>query len=152
MDKMLQTMQNEPIEPAKHLIRYPLSENDILALQDKFLNNGVHYIKVQNIQTGRAIIQSFLETLSIHQDVACLTVSNVALENYITDIYQELLIGHYFKTSLDEFFIDRFYFDFIWIERTKKLLDIEWYIDFEKKLLNFNLDQHIPMIMLNYEE
>ena len=54
-------------------ISQPLSEHEILEVQEKFLSNGFQYIKFSSIEEGRSIIEAFLQTLPLYHDVACLT-------------------------------------------------------------------------------
>ena len=54
--------------------------------------------------------------------------------------------------DLDEFFIEEFYFDFMWIEATHNLLTSTWFQDFENKIEDFKINQHIPMVMISYQD
>ncbi len=134
-------------------IQDPLSEAEILTLQDRFLSNGFQHIKVKDITTGRLLIQAFLNSLGIYHNTACVTTVDVSLQETVTNVYHELMIGGHLDPLeprfLDEFFIEEFYFDFLWIEMTNALINSSWYKYFEKKLLDYKLDQHIPMIVLS---
>lgn len=138
------------------LIQHPFSEVQILELQDKFLSEGIHHIKVADIAAGRNLVHTFLDSLTVYHEVACLTVSNAPLESYITNIYHELLlqgyIDQYEARNLEEFFIEQFYFDCLWIECTAELMEQSWFADFQINLLNFKLDRQMPIIMISYGE
>lgn len=131
-----------------------LAEHEILALQEKFLTNGLHHIKVETIVAGRELLGQFLPSLqTIHHQVACITLSDLPLQNDIVDVYQELTLCQKVDGyDLEEFFIERFYVDFLWIEATPLLLKKEWFGDFEKKLLDYNIEKQIPIIVMLYEE
>lgn len=137
------------------LIQFPFSESEILDLQDKFLSEGIHHIKVTDLASGRDLVDTFLDSLTAHREIACLTVSNTALESYITNIYHELLLHGYIdrfeSKNLEEFFVDQFYFDFLWIECTSKLMEQSWFADFQMNLLNLKLDRQIPILMISYD-
>jgi hypothetical protein len=147
-----------PIESLSLLdpIKEPFSENEILALQEKFLRNGFQYIKVQDCKAGRSIVQRFLDSLAVYHDIACISLSDNPLPKYITDIYYELANCGYLdpfgQHYLDDYFIEHFYFDFIWIEATQKLFSSTWFQDFEDKILSFKIDEHIPFIIVSYEK
>ena len=134
------------------LLQEPLSDTDILELQDKFLSNGVQPLKVKNIAQGRSIVEKFLQTLNIYHDVACLTVSDLPFSAPTTNMHDELLKGGYLDPLepqyLEEFFIEHFYFDFLWIEATEDLLSSKWFSDVEKKIFSYKINQHIPIIVL----
>ncbi len=136
-------------------IQDPLSECEILDLQDRFLSNGFQHIKVKNMHTGRRLVHQFLTSLSVYHDVACVTLSDIQLESNVTNVHYELLVGGYLDPFqlryLEEFFIEDFYFDFMWIEATRTLLTSFWFKYFEKKVLDFKLEQHLPMIVISSE-
>ncbi len=137
-------------------IQEPLSEKDIFYLQDTILNNGQHYINVDNIAAGRSILNTFLNILPIYHDIACITLQHgILLPSHITDIYQELMDNHYIDSfgayDLEAFFCNRFYFDFMWIEATENLIDTEWFAQFDQKMKDFLVKQQIPIITLSYK-
>lgn len=133
-------------------IQDSLTETDILDLQEKFLSNGFKHIRVKSMKEGRALVHRFLSSLSIYHNVAYVAMENVTLQTNYTNVYYELMRSPYlnsFKPSFsDEFFIEEFYFDFMWIEATEELLRSSWYKYLKKKLLDFKLDQNIPMMVL----
>ncbi len=137
------------------LIQHPFSETEILEIQDKFLSEGIHQLKVTDVAAGRNLVHTFLDTLTVYHEVGCLTVSNNPLESYITNIYHELLlqsyIDQYEAKNLEEFFIEQFYFDCLWIECTTSLIEQPWFTDFQINLLNFKLERQMPIIMLSYD-
>ena len=144
------------IQRAKHL-REPLSEHDILDLQDKFLNNGFHYITVSDITFGRALVSRFLKTLPCYTNNAVLTIAPEALDSKassITDVYYELAQREYTDTDktsdLHDFFIDQFYYDFLWIEACHELVDSNWFAEFFRNMVDFKIDQHIPVLVISY--
>lgn len=137
------------------LVREPLTESDILSIQDRFLTNGFQHIKVKDIATGRVLVDTFmqfLQSLRVYHDIACLTTSTRALRPGICDIYAELALWQESKCDLEEFFLDTFYFDFIWIEATKDMVAQSWYAEFERQIIELQLDSHIPIVVLWYEE
>ncbi len=138
------------------LIQSPFTEAEILDLQDKFLSEGIHHVKVRDIAAGRNIINTFLDSLAAYHEIACLSVSNNGLESYITNIYHELLLHGYIERcqakNLEEFFIDQFYFDFLWIECSSKLMEQPWFADFQMNIHNFRLERQIPIFMISYDE
>lgn len=139
-----------------NLIQEPFSDTDIFELQEKFLTNGFHYLKAQNIAKGRSIIKKFLKILALYQDIACLTVNNQsALPEHTIDIYYDLTTGGYLNTFqpyyLEEYFFD-FYHDFMWIEANQELLLSSWFDNVITKIIDMAIDQHIPIVVIVYED
>src|SRR3989304_5227238 len=141
-----------PMNTLKSL-REPLSESEILDLQDVFLSNGFHHIRVKNIDCGRSIMQIFLRTLYCYNDIACLTMGSKPLEPKVCDVFSELVQGNYLDQfnlhNWDEFFIEQFYYDFMWIEATHQLVTSPWFAEFEDKIVTFKIDQHIPVVIVS---
>jgi len=137
------------------LINQPLTDTDIFTLQDAFLDNGFHYIQVKDVDAGRALIETFLYSLGTYHFIGCLTVAQQALNSTITDVQLELFGAHTYGKrcgDLEEFFIEQFYYDFLWIEACHELQATAWYDAFKQKIVELNLNQHIPIIILSYEE
>jgi len=126
-----------------------LSESEILQLHDMLLTNGLHYIKTSDVSGGRELILTLLQSLKHYQVVACLTTENRALDQDICNVFEELTsFGYLHDGNLEEYFVERTYFDFMWIEATPNLLASPWFNIFLKHLIDFNVDQHMPIIIL----
>jgi hypothetical protein len=138
------------------LIQEPFSEHQILALQEKFLTNGFQYIKVKSVVKGRLIIEPFLASLGIYTDIAVLSTTPILPQAPMTDIYYELSNNGYISTFeplyLDEFFIESFYHDFMWIEATRDVLNAHWFDDIKRKIIDIGIDQHIPILIVLYQD
>jgi len=145
------------VSPVKNQISRVLgesfSENDVLYLQDLFLTPGVHQIGVDNIIHIRKIIYNMLSALQYHQKAACLTLNNLALQPNITDIVKTLIMDDHLvnSDSLTLFFLDHFYFDFLWIEESQALLDSMWYEQFKQHLVDFNFNKSIPIVKVIFK-
>ena len=138
------TMLNRSMHCSRLFVA-PFSEQDILDLNDAFLTNGIHDITVPSIHAGRGLISTFLSSLNYYSNVACLTAHDVPHDPTIFDIYSEVA-----GSSLEEFFVENFYFDFMWIEALPELTSTVWFTDFEQRLLSFNIDHILPIIVLSY--
>ena len=46
------------------------------------------------------------------------------------------------------FFLDCFYFDFLWIEESPSLLSSIWYEQFKQHLVDFNFNKSIPIVKM----
>jgi len=137
-------------------MKKPLTDKNILELQEKFLTNGLHHITVPTIDDGRALIFTFLNSLSfILHTVACVTTSDSALPNTIIDIHAQLSQSENFNALhsdyMQTFFFEHFYFDFIWVEMSSSLIASEWYLDFEKNFIDLKMNKNIPMLIISYE-
>lgn len=134
-------------------IEYPFVENEILYLHEIFLTNGIHSFNVKTIDLGRKIIYSILNSLQFYQNIACLTLSEISLNNDITNIYGILNDSNFLNDpnkDLVSFFLDEFYYDFIWIEENNKLKKSEWYKLFNQYLIDLNFNRSIPIILISY--
>jgi len=145
----------DDIQRSKH-IREPLSEHEILDLQDKFLNNGFHHITVCNVAFGRSLVNRFLRSLNCYNNNALLTITNSVSDSSTTDLYYDLLQSGYIygpmSKEFDEFFIDQFYYDFMWIEACHELVDQPWFAGFFSKISDYKIDQQIPLLVISYSK
>ncbi|MDR3645941.1 MAG: hypothetical protein P4L22_00185 [Candidatus Babeliales bacterium] len=134
-------------------IQTPLIENDILFLQNKFLETGFCNLKVKDIETGRLIISKVINSLNYFNDIAILTVCENSNQNYFN--IKKALTNNYDisknQFNLINFFLDQFYFDFLIIEATKELMSNNWAQNFEQHILDFNFHKTMPIIILTYE-
>lgn len=142
------SVQVSPIKGSSRIFREPFSESDVLYLHNLFLTPGKHTIHVDNINQGRLIIRNLLDSLQYYQKVACLSLQDAPLPNGVVDILATLVAEDYLVNTdqLTLFFLDHFYYDFVWIEETNDLIESVWYKQFERHILNFKLDSIVPII------
>ena len=129
-------------------IEIPCSERDIMYLQQICMIPGVHTIAVPSLASGRNLLIEIIAALAWHQDVGYLGVEEFSTTKYpITNITQafEWPLD---QEKLEEFFIDSFYNDLIWIEHTTQLFSMPWIETFEQQLLAYKLDTMIPIIII----
>ena len=112
------THSNHALLSSPRLVKRPFSEEDILYLQDAFLRNSFHYIAVETITSGRSIIYALLESLNYHRDITCLTLVSKRLRNSVVDIYDECMKYGLGARALEEYLVEHFYGDFMWVECT----------------------------------
>lgn len=133
------------IEITSRQVNENLTEHEILSLQDAFLINGFHSMHVSDQATGRVIIESILQSLPMYSHNACLTTDNsIDLPANIIDIYTTLFNEGLHEQSIEEFFINEFYFDFVWIEMNDALCQASWFAHFSKILEAYG--QKTPII------
>jgi hypothetical protein len=147
-----------PIESQEALsisrkITDPFSEQDILELQDEFLTNGFHYITVSNLEQGRKIIDTFLSSLNYYYDIGYLSLSNQKSINNAENIYKLLKDGDCFEIMrFDEFFLEHWYYDFVWIEAIEPLWHLSWFKKLYQHLVNGAFDESLPIFILSYTD
>lgn len=126
------------------------SENDALYLQDIFLTPGIHQINADSVVQVRTVVSKVLNSLQYHQNAACLSLHDMSLPAGVTDIVRILITDDHLigSDSLMLFFLDHFYFDFLWIEESQSLLDSIWYEQFQQHLIDFNFNKSIPIIKI----
>lgn len=130
-------------------ITAPYSESDILYLQNIFTSPGFHQFTVSSVLIGRELILQQLKALKWHQDIGYISTMNTTIteaENIVNLIGQPID-----QDSIESFFIDRFYYDFLWIEGTQDLMAMPWIYIFEQQILHYRIDQMIPIITINYQ-
>jgi hypothetical protein len=136
---------------------YPyVSEQEILDLQDLFLTHGYHYLNVSSHGQGRALISLFLESLqsNFFSRIACLTMSPAALPDGIASLHDELALHGalaFDHHRLDEFLLNEFYYDFVWIECSRELTQSPWFYYLEKKLVDYNIGLHTPIVFVQHD-
>lgn len=125
------------------------TESDIIYLQTIFTTPGIHTLSVPNIKSGRKMIREQLEALQWHQEIGFLTADQSALclpaQNILTMLDQPID-----QEGIETFFIEHFYYDFLWIEATPGLVNMPWIYAFEQQLFNYHLNTMIPIIILTY--
>ena len=130
-----------------------ISEQMIIELQDIFLTPGIHIIDVESLQEGRSLIQKFLNALRCYQTIGCLTQHESSLPHTVFDIHNYLLMYGFLEgknsNELEQFFTQDFNFDFIWIEK-KADGNTEWADYFEQRIVRYEIDQSIPVILILY--
>lgn len=130
-----------------------LTELDILDLTDTLLCNGIHYLKVQNIEHGREVLEACLSSLQYYHSIGCLTLFNTPHAMPVDDIFNDL--SH--SGSLDRpdvlanYFFDQFDYDFMWIELTASLSSLQWYQSFAKQMKASGVAGRMPIVKLLYE-
>ena len=135
---------------------FPFSELDILELQNKFLTFGLHHIKTTNVQSGRSMVATILKSLNYYQNVGSITQEGGNLfESH--DIYQQVKYNESYNeenlsTALELFFTVNPHFDFVWIELTKELKNINIAMNIEKVFKMCHADERLPVILLSYEK
>lgn len=135
---------------SRYLLR-GFSEQDIIALQDVFMTNGMHDVTVTDIAQGRAMISTFVKALNYHQTIACLSMTRASLDPEIFDIYKILQAGGPITSQkLFDFFLEEFTFDLLVIENSKEVMRAPWFIDFQQQMIEFRFETMIPIICLSY--
>lgn len=136
----------------RHL-QLPRSEQDYIEMYNLFLASGTHHLEVENISAGRNLIDVFLQTLKNFHEVGCLTLSCEQLPDYVTDIFQDILMNGdiHDVEILQNFFLNSFSCDFLWIEATAELQKALWFAAFSTTIKQFSIDQHIPIVIVTYE-
>ncbi|MFA5999034.1 MAG: hypothetical protein WC747_03395 [Candidatus Babeliales bacterium] len=133
---------------------WPLSDLEIIKIQNIFMTPGLHHISTKNSMSGRVLISTILKSLQYYNFIGCLTTSQILLDHDIANMYELYLeCNQMFENNceLEDLFIDYFHFDFVYIELSEDLLT-----NFSiKKLQNLcealTARQSIPVVMVSYE-
>lgn len=133
-------------------ISMPFSEHDIRIFEHKFLTPGMQFLRVPNMQQGRTLVATFLNTLLVYHEVGCVSQNPFLDDKIIHDIFDQLsnigYISTLNKTLLDEFFTSQFYYDFVWIELDEILSMQQWFDQFMSGLDEFGIYHQIPVLIV----
>ena len=132
----------------------PLSDFQIIELQTILMTPTIHEITTKNIMSGRALMNTFLKSLRYYHNIGCLTTMPISLDDDTVNMYQ--LIQKYTKSfeidrAIEDFFVEHSYFDFVWIEMAKGLLDQFGIQDINRMCEILTFHQSIPVIMIRYD-
>ncbi len=134
----------------------PFTDEAILYLQEIFLQNGFHFLQVEDIEFSRTLVKNFLKSLNCHNDIAAISLEAIDCDKKVNNIYHNLIFNGYIDGRLhsdfEEFFLDQWFYDFLWIEASKKLLNSSWINPFLKKMKELNFDKEIPILIFFYQE
>ena len=131
-----------------------LPAEDILFLQDIFLTSGVHQIVVEDVRAGRKIVGKMLQSMNYYHEVACLTdIVEPPLKKSVINMYNSL--AHYCGDDdsydeVEEFFLEQYFADFMWIELSKGLLQIPIIENAMHALYDLDIIKHIPIVAISY--
>lgn len=129
-----------------------LGEDDILSLCDLFLTPGIHYVSFSSLREGRRIINLFVDLLKCYHAIGYIDRANC---NYNQGMNLYELFAHYdengtaLRQALNQFFIEQFAYDFIWIVYPKYQVARTFINIFLDQLIEFNIDQKIPVIFIS---
>lgn len=125
------------------------SDYDVLALQNIFLTSGYHTFCTQHVYRTRNLICSLVSAIPSFSSVACLTLDGGPLPDGFVDMYQELTCcTDLSPLSIDDFLLNEFYYDFLWVECTPALLESSWFGHFRQRLYDFNLLKSLSVLAL----
>lgn len=143
----------------RECMRYPhiegLSEHEILDLQELFLTYGYNHLAASSVGQARTLISLFVETLHSFSRIACLTASSLALSDNVVKLHDELAFHGalaFDYRQLDEFLLNSFYYDFLWIECSDDLIQAPWFAYFEKKLHDYNIAASMPILFVTIKD
>ncbi len=136
-------------------IEFPLLIDDILYLQEIFLLSGLHHLLVPDLVKGRIIVTQLLQALNYYNDIACLThIVNPPLKNNVTNIGDSL--AHYCgndssSEKIEEFFLENYYADFIWIEFPQDLRENPFIMQALRTMLDLEIVRRTPIVAFSYQ-
>ena len=127
-------------------IHSPLTHDDMLILQDAVLQPGVHRLHFHDLARSRTVLNTCLQYCN--KTVGHLSMPSDSAEKNNINLY-DLLSNCYTINNLDDFFLDHSDIDLLWIEFTPTLSSCPWISTFEKRILDFNLQNTIPIIIVS---
>ncbi len=127
------------------------SENEIIAVNDMLLSNGLHEITVRNKKIGREIIDVFLSLLNRYQRVYWLS-SDGSVPAGTINLYAQLkqFDALHNPSQMHEYMCTQFDPSFLVIECTSILKNEHWYEQFHMTLHEGHLFDHIPVVHVSF--
>ncbi|MBP9765488.1 hypothetical protein KBD08_04090 [Candidatus Babeliales bacterium] len=132
----------------------PLSEKQIIELQKMLMTPQQHNIYTHDVASGRALLNTMLQSLSYYNNIGYVTTKNILHQQYMIDILsilQKDTQSYDLWHAIDLFFINNPNVDFIWVELTKELLNIMGTNSLTYFCQLLTSHQAIPVIILQYE-
>lgn len=128
---------------------WPCTELDLLYLSMIFTTKGVHRIRASDELSSRLLIKNVLTSLHWYHQIAFISTAADTLD------FSDNIIARLPKPiddlAIERFFLEEFYYDFIWIELTEDLKKEHWLEIFKETLQSFQIDQIIPVIVVEYQ-
>ena len=131
----------------------PLSDSEIIELQNLFMTPSIHYITTKNVSTGRYLMNLFLSVFRHYHNVGCLTTEqNQNLSERVFDLSHLQNSDTSLIDSIELFSIENPYLNFIWIELTQVLQRQISVGEVHKICEIFSSDEQTPVLVIRYEE
>ncbi len=137
-----------------HIVRVnhaSFSENEIIAVNDMLLSNGLHEITVRNKKIGREIIDVFLSLLNRYHRVYWLSGDGCVPAGTI-NLYKQLkqFNALHDPAQMYEYMCTQFDPSFLVIECGNGLESEHWYEQFHQTLHDGHIFDHIPVVHLSF--
>lgn len=127
------------------------TEQEIIAVNDILLSNGLHTVALKNKKIGCQIIDTFLSLLNCYQNIYWLSLRSTTPAGTI-NVYDLLWNGGCLQdfAALQEMMTTQFYPSCLVIEVAADLESAHWYKEFYATLHDNHLFEHIPVIRLEF--
>jgi len=132
-----------------------LTAEDILYLQELFLTNGFHHIRVPTVEDGRSLMYKLLNSMHFFNDIACLTcINEPAISCDVYDILNDLRTycnGDESINVIEEYFLEVFFTDFMWIELNEALTKDPFVEQAIYVMHSIEVVHRMPVVALSYD-
>lgn len=130
----------------------PLSDFDIIELQNLLMTPAVHHVKTQNIETGRFLMKTFLDSLKHYHHVGCFTFTqkNSLSKNVFNFLHlnRKQNVGEF----VENFFIENPQVDFAWVESTSEFKNRISKQELHNLCEVLTAHGQTPVVVMNYSE
>src|SRR5579872_4534357 len=110
---------------------------------------GIHHLRFVDLASSRLVLNTHLRYSN--KIVGHLFLPHPTLSSFHIDLYSLFSNYAYLPHNLDEFFIDYTHIELLWIEQSTALLATAWFPVLEKSMLDFNIQNIIPIIVASYD-
>lgn len=131
----------------------PMSDFDIIKLQNVLLTFSTSFIKTKDIDSGRTLMRVFLSNLRYYKNIVCFTVvKNEELPDFIFDFFKIKSKSFGIFDFAEMFYIENPSIDFFFIELTEELQKKFSQNEIKKICELFSSENQIPIIVIKYTD
>lgn len=156
MENFLARSRPVKVHPAITLARKKvydahLTENDVVALCDIFLTPSIHYVTFTSLATGRKVMHSFIDHLTCYHAIGYIDRIGISHQKGMNlyEFFAHYESGEHLREAIEQFFLERFNYDFIWIVYPKYQVAQTFIQVFLDCVVEYRIDQKIPIIFLS---
>ena len=144
-------MSGSTVFATMHIMRDGYTDKALIALQKALITPGVHRLQVNSLRQGRNQLFTLLASLNCYTSMACISTS-FQTQTLRVNLYNQLAQAYRQEPSaymLSCFIVDRFYYDFIWIELNERLAKQPWFNLVLQEFTETGIIECLPIVLLS---
>jgi len=143
---ILSAKENDPV-----MMHVPLTYNDISFLQNALFKPDIYHILFQDFTTCQLTLNACIQYCN--KTVGYLSRLHTASDSQFIFIDLHTVLQDYYRFgTLHEFFLDYTHIDLLLIDRDPSFFASSWFSEFEKNIVDFNIQNTIPIFIISYKD